>query len=146
MLFKSITFDLTIGISTSLVFQKLEIQIFQETPGSTQLEFGKAFKYASEVEPVKKPRLLMSTSDSAIERSFFQLFNHKTPSNQKKKKKKKLSILEHFARQILSLFLSKFSPKHIQKTFDFSLFSTVKMQCSCTLFPLLGLRILNLRF
>jgi len=31
-------------------------------------------------------------------------------------------ILEHFSRQILSLFISKFSPKHIQKP-SISLFS-----------------------
>ena len=33
-----------------------------------------------------------------------------------------------------------------QKTFNFSLLSTIKGQCSCTLFPLLGLRTLDLRF
>ena len=32
-----------------------------------------------------------------------------------------------------------------QKTFDFSLFPTIKWQCSSTLFPLLGLCTLNLR-
>ena len=121
MLLEAITFDLAIGISTSLVFQKLEIQIFQETPRLAQSEFGKAFKYASEVEPGKKPRLLMSASDSAVERSFFQLFNHQTPSDQKKKKLI-LGNSEHFARQILSLFLSKFSSKYIQKPL-ISLFS-----------------------
>jgi len=35
-LFKAITFDLTIGFSISLVFWKLEIQRFIETPRSTQ--------------------------------------------------------------------------------------------------------------
>ena len=32
------------------------------------------------------------------------------------------------------------------KIFNFSLFSTIKRQCSCTLFPLLSFRTLDLRF
>ena len=47
---KIITFDLTIGFSISLVFWKLEIQRFLETPRSTQSESEKALKYASKVE------------------------------------------------------------------------------------------------
>jgi len=45
-----------------------------------------------------------------------------------KKKKQKTKIL-HFgalSRHILLFFLSKFSPKHTNKTFDFSLFPTIK--------------------
>jgi len=62
---KAITFDPTINISFSLVFWKLDIHIFLRTLRSTQLEFGKAFKYASKAEPEKEPRLLMSTLDPA---------------------------------------------------------------------------------
>ena len=61
----------------------------------------------------------------------------------KKKKKKKRRQFRAFLEQILSLFLSKFSPKYI---FDFSLLSTIMMQCSCTLFPLLDLKTLDLWF
>jgi len=45
-----ITFDLTIGISISLVFCKLDTQILLGTPRSAQSEFGKTFKYASKVK------------------------------------------------------------------------------------------------
>ena len=62
-LLDAIIFDSTIGISISLVFRKLDIHIFPRIPRSAQLEFGKNFKYASEVKPGKKSRLLMSASD-----------------------------------------------------------------------------------
>ena len=45
MLPEVITFDPTVGISISLVFQKLDIQKFLGTLRSTQSEFGKTFKY-----------------------------------------------------------------------------------------------------
>ena len=57
----------------------------------------------------------------------------------------KLGNFGEFLVQILSLFLSKFSPKHIKRTFDSSLLSTTKRLSSCTLSPLLGLRTLDLR-
>ena len=44
-----------------------------------------------------------------------------------------LGILEHFFRQILSLFLSKFSPKHIKKSL-ISLFSQQSRGSVLTLF------------
>ena len=53
--------------------------------------------------------------------------------NKKKKKRWILGILEHFSRHISSLFLSKFSPKHIQKHF-ISLFSQQSRGCVLVLF------------
>ena len=44
-----------------------------------------------------------------------KLINTPKPPSNPSKKKKKQNILEHFSGQILSLFLSKFSPKHIKE-------------------------------
>ena len=56
-------FDLTVRISISLMFWKLDINIFIGTPRSAQSESEKTFKYAFEVELGKKLGLLMSTLD-----------------------------------------------------------------------------------
>ena len=50
---KAIMFDPTIIFSISLVFWKLDIQIFLGTLRLVQSEFGKAFKYAIEVRTEK---------------------------------------------------------------------------------------------
>ena len=73
------------------------------------------------------------------------IINTPRPPNLKKKKKKKQAVLKHFPRQILSLFPSKFSPKHIKKPL-ISLFFQQSRGSSCTVFPLLGLRTIDLRF
>jgi len=49
-LLKAITLDLTVGFLISLVFSKLDIQIFPGTPRSTRSNFRKAFKYVSKVK------------------------------------------------------------------------------------------------
>ena len=55
----------------------------------------------------------MSTSGpTATKEWFFHLFNPQTPLKQGKKN---WAYLEHFSRQILSLILSKLSPKYILK-------------------------------
>ena len=53
MLLEPITFDPTIGFPIFLVFWKLDIQRFLETPRSVQSKFKKTFKHASKVEPEK---------------------------------------------------------------------------------------------
>ena len=81
-------FDLTVRISISLMFWKLDINIFIGTPRSAQSESEKTFKYAFEVELGKKLGLLMSTLDpeatkwpSEAEGSFFSYLTPKPPSD-----------------------------------------------------------------
>ena len=54
MLPEAITFDPTMGFSISLLFKKLDIQIFSRTPRLAQSEFGKAFKYVVKVGTKKR--------------------------------------------------------------------------------------------
>ena len=111
---KAITFDLTVEISFSLVFWKLDIQIFPRTPRSTQssLERHPNMRSKSELEKVK------ATDVSIRPGGHLRVIEPKPPQIEKKKKKPNFG---HFGALFLvdslslSLFLFKFSRKYIQK-------------------------------
>ena len=129
----AITFYSTVEFPSSLVFQKLHIQTFLGTPRSTQSKPKKAFIRPFQVGG--RPEL----------KSHKFIINTPKPPLDKKEKEKEIGYLELFWGKF-SLFSSLNSLPNTSITFDFSFLSTIKRQCSNTLFPLLGLRILDLRF
>ena len=127
---KAITFDPTVRFSVSLVFQKLDVQRFPIKPRSVNRSEGLQICDQSQNREVEgKDKIAKSTYPTLVA-------SLKTCAN-------KLQILLWV--NSLSFFYISF-PKSHQKPFDTSLFSTIKRQCSYILFPLLGLRTLDLRF
>ena len=105
LIFKAITFYLTIGFSSYLAFQKLDIQHFLETSRSSQFEFGKAFKKASKVSgPTRAARHFLTYK--VAKTSFFKL---------DLKWEHFWAVLEQFLGSFISLLSTFLSQKHIKK-------------------------------
>ena len=99
-------------------------------------------------------RPLSGPSKTVAARAKESPFCYKDPQTPLQIKKKKKNKTKQNIRQFLEHFLGRFSLfSYLNsllntkiKTFDSSLFSVIKRQCSYILFPLLGIRTLDLRF
>ena len=147
----AITFDPTVGISISLVFQKLYIQNFLGTPREAQSESRKAFKQVIKVRREKDEIANVSLVNTAatmwlqsLRKRAKSLFNPPNPQISKTVNFGNFGEIFYANSLFLSLFLSKFSPKHVQKLL-ISLFPQQSRGSVLALF-FLGLRTLDLRF